>query len=180
MVVRMGPRAREWHITDTETDAVVFSQRLEPGTAVFMTMAGNEKYKHGVPEMQSDGQEEKSGSIVLRNITTSFTRAEVEKKQKHSLNSKQKAKSKKAGSSSGGGRGGGGGGGGGGTGGTGSGAGGGSRGRQAKTNAMAGIREHANWDNQMTELQQQVEECAVCQEEKGGEYGSYSRYSIRV
>lgn len=65
-VVKTGKCGRLFQIS--EQDGIpFFSQELQPGTAVIMTVEANLKTKHGVPVVE---HAESSGSIVFRTIKT--------------------------------------------------------------------------------------------------------------
>lgn len=79
-VVKTGAHARPFELCfPGEEDAPFFSQVLEPGTAVIMTLEANLATKHGVPVVEECGS---SGSVVFRTITTKITTAKADKEMK--------------------------------------------------------------------------------------------------
>ena len=103
-VFRTGPCSRIWSIINAEDDekkpSPVFHQEVTPGTAIFMTLEGNSKFKHGViaEKVGSRGEEndEQSGSFVIRNIETVLSWTAVDENQAAARKSKkQRASNKK-------------------------------------------------------------------------------------
>ena len=68
-VVKNGPGTRRFVITDPD-GAVLFDQRLEPGTAVIMPLETNLATKHAVPAVSAGDFDGPSGSLVFRSIRT--------------------------------------------------------------------------------------------------------------
>ena len=78
-VVKLGPGSRRFVITDLD-GAVLFDQRLEPGTAVMMPLETNLATKHAVPAVSADEYDGPSGSLVFRSIRTRVSHAALTKK----------------------------------------------------------------------------------------------------
>jgi hypothetical protein len=88
-----------------EQPRVVFQQRVEPGTAIFMTLEANLKHKHSVVQeakgSRGAGVDERSGSFVLRNIKTVVPWAKVDKDQAAARKNKEARDAKKSNNNSG-------------------------------------------------------------------------------
>ena len=66
-VVKLGPGERSFVIRDGKGGKELFNEKLPVGSAVLMTVAGNNSTTHEVP---TDDSTELSGSIVFRTIKT--------------------------------------------------------------------------------------------------------------
>lgn len=80
-VVKIGDCARPFAVRnfpakDTKAEAPFFLEKVEPGSAIIMTMEANLKTQHGVPPVEEAGP---SGSIVFRTITKTVSMAETAK-----------------------------------------------------------------------------------------------------
>ena len=73
-VVKLGATGRPFALRRLGETEPFFNQVLEPGTAVIMTMQANLATQHSVPEVPEAGR---SGSIVFRTITESYTEDQV-------------------------------------------------------------------------------------------------------
>ena len=82
-VVKTGTCARKFELRQRAADGQkqdsiepFFSEILEPGTAVIMTLEANLETQHGVPVVESCGS---SGSVVFRTITKVVPWADMDK-----------------------------------------------------------------------------------------------------
>ena len=80
-VVKIGDCARPFAVRnfpakDTKAEAPFFLEKVEPGSAIIMTMEANLLTQHGVPPVDEAGP---SGSIVFRTITKTVSMAETAK-----------------------------------------------------------------------------------------------------
>ena len=80
-VVKIGDCARPFAVRNfpakgTKPEAPFFLEKVEPGSAILMTMEANLKTQHAVPPVDEAGP---SGSIVFRTITKTVSMAETAK-----------------------------------------------------------------------------------------------------
>ena len=87
-VIKTGSHARPFSLAMLNDDAPFFSEPLQPGTAVIMTLEANLQTKHGVPAL--DYECGSSGSIVLRTITKRVSTEELDKELRKKGNEAKK------------------------------------------------------------------------------------------
>lgn len=63
LIVKLGEASRTFLITEIDEKVIVYKGKLSPGTAIWMSMEANAKYKHAVPPDPGAGS---SGSLVFR------------------------------------------------------------------------------------------------------------------
>lgn len=100
-VVKIGEAGRKFNVykrgaTKEDEDTLIWSNVIEPGDAIIMTLEANLQTKHEVPMGEGNEKIGDSGSIVFRSICDIVPYDEVQKKIKTSRMQKAAAKIKKA------------------------------------------------------------------------------------
>lgn len=90
-VVKTGPCARPFELFRGEEKEPFWSEVVQPGTAIIMTLEANLATKHAVPTVEDPGLGS-SGSIVFRSISSIVSPAQLEKNRAASLRAKKRAR----------------------------------------------------------------------------------------
>lgn len=93
-IVKMGATARPFDLYRKGEETPFWSEVVNPGTAIIMTLEANLLTKHGVPVVDGEGCGP-SGSLVWRSITSMVSPQELRKKLNASEKAKEAARARK-------------------------------------------------------------------------------------
>lgn len=93
-VIKIGPTGRRFNLYDLN-GSVIWSQIIEPGDALIMTLEANLQTKHEVPTCADGETVGDSGSIVFRSISSVVPYNVVKKKIAMSESSRARARARK-------------------------------------------------------------------------------------